>query len=154
MRRALPRCRSVRPRVFDERGLSLIEVLVAALIVGISAVGVALMFGTGQAYVWTEGDSRVALYLAQQKVEQFRSVGYASIGAPASASETVDLTPTGATVLQQYTRSWSVDCVSDTDYSSVVTCPGAKRITVTVQRSPVDPKAVGPVVLDTVLANR
>jgi Tfp pilus assembly protein PilV len=138
----------------DERGISLIEVIVAAVVVGIGAVGVALMFSAGQAYIQAEGDNRVALFLAQQKLEQFGSVGFAAHNVvPISGTDTLDFTPNAD---QRYTRSWSIVCVDRDNYTSTVDCTtagAAKLMSVTVQPSPADPKAT-PVTLSRVLANR
>src|SRR6266511_1546051 len=57
----------------DASGITLIEVLIASLIVGIGAIGLALMFAHGQAFIAGEGDNRVAVYLAQQKIEEVRA---------------------------------------------------------------------------------
>ncbi len=59
----------------DSRGISIIEVLIAALLLGIASAGVAVMFGSGQAFIVGEGDNRVALALARQAVEQVRGLG-------------------------------------------------------------------------------
>lgn len=56
--------------------MSIIEVLVATLIVGIAAVGTIFMFSAGQATTAAVGQDRVALYLAQQRIEQVRSTGF------------------------------------------------------------------------------
>ena len=60
----------------DTRGVSIIEVLIAALLLGIATAGVPLMFGTGQAFIVGEGNNRVALALARQAVEQVRASGF------------------------------------------------------------------------------
>src|SRR2546425_12720676 len=56
-----------------ERGFTLVEALIAAFVVGIAAVGTAMMFGTAQDFVHAEGDNRVAFYVAQQRRHQIRS---------------------------------------------------------------------------------
>src|SRR5215475_7805615 len=62
-------------RLLDDRsGITLIESLIACLVVGIAAVGLATMFARGQASISGEGDNRVAVYLAQQKVEMARAM--------------------------------------------------------------------------------
>ena len=58
------------------RGVSIIEVLIAALLLGIASAGVAVMFGTGQAFIIGEGDNRIAAALARQAVEQVRASGF------------------------------------------------------------------------------
>src|SRR6185436_18951967 len=63
----------------NQRGFMLIEVLMGALIVGIAAVGVALMLATGGAYIDAEGENSVALGLAKQRIEQIRAMGHPAI---------------------------------------------------------------------------
>src|SRR5262245_55442504 len=63
----------------DTRGVTLVEALIAAVVVGIAAVGVALMLGNGQAFISAEGDNRVAVFLAQQRIEQVRAYSYAGL---------------------------------------------------------------------------
>ena len=63
----------IRPRIWGDSGLSIVEVLAATLVVGIAVVGVALMFGKGAAWVSATGDDRIAAGLAQQRIEQIRA---------------------------------------------------------------------------------
>ena len=60
-------------RLAKQTGLSLIEVLVAGLVMGTAVVGVALMYGTGSSWVTAMGEDRVAAGLAQQRIEQVRA---------------------------------------------------------------------------------
>jgi len=64
-------------RLGDERGTALLEVLTASVIVLIAMIGLALMFSMGSSYVAAEGGERVALFLAQQRLEELRAVGFA-----------------------------------------------------------------------------
>jgi len=164
----------------DQPGFTMIEVLIAAAVVGISAIGLALMFGTGQAFITAEGDNRVAVYLAQQKMERCRALGFGSVLASATLPSTTtaridpskaDLnpcvdTPTDtcdANTLVCYTRTTVIDCVSSDDYNypPPADCTASPHpplhIAVTVQASPsagvVNPKT-RPVALTSVLANR
>ena len=66
----------IRPRIWGDSGLSIVEVLAATLVVGIAVVGVALMFGKGAAWVSATGDDRVAAGLAQQRIEEIRASGW------------------------------------------------------------------------------
>jgi prepilin-type N-terminal cleavage/methylation domain-containing protein len=143
----------------SQSGVSIIEVLIASVIVAIAGVGTALMFGSGQAYVNSEGDNRVSTYLAQERIEQLRALGFSNLTAPTSATtETVNITPAGTTGAQAYSRVWSVSCVNRDDYTSAISCSGgafppAKLITVTVEPTPAAPKARA-VTLVSVLSNR
>ncbi len=66
-----------RRRARAEAGLSVVDVLVASLVTGIAIVGAALMFGSGSAWVSLLGEDRVALGLAQQRIEELRDRGWA-----------------------------------------------------------------------------
>src|SRR5262245_58892628 len=66
----------LRRIIRDRRGISVVEVLIAALLLGIASAGVTLMFGSGQAFIVGEGDNRVALALARQAIEQVRASGF------------------------------------------------------------------------------
>ena len=57
----------------DQRGVSILEVLIAALLLGMASAGVAVMFGTGQAFIVGEGDNRIAAALARQAVSKRKS---------------------------------------------------------------------------------
>jgi Tfp pilus assembly protein PilV len=57
-------------------GFTLLEAIVAALVVGIAGMGVLMMFSTGQTFVQASGTERIAAQLAQQRIEQVRATGY------------------------------------------------------------------------------
>jgi prepilin-type N-terminal cleavage/methylation domain-containing protein len=157
-------------RVTAEHGFSLLEVLIASLLIGISAVGVALMFSTGYAFVHAEGDNRVALLLAEQKLEQLRALGFAALQAQVTDA-TVTEPPATATAEDlrtvappapsyPYLRTWSVVGVNRDNYltriaclGSPPSCPGPLRIRVKVETAPPDPKA-SPVELESIVVNR
>lgn len=62
-------------RLGSEHGFALLEVLAAGVILSISVLGLALMFSLGAAFVAAEGGERVALFLAQQRLEELRAMG-------------------------------------------------------------------------------
>jgi len=64
-------------RLSDERGIALLEVLTASVVLSIAMIGLALMFSMGSSYVRAEGGERVALFLAQQRLEELRAIGLA-----------------------------------------------------------------------------
>jgi Tfp pilus assembly protein PilV len=68
-------------RLTGESGISLVEVLIAALVIGSAVIGLSLMFGSGSAWVANTGDDRVASGLAQQAIEQRRAAGFAAVSA-------------------------------------------------------------------------
>ncbi len=146
----------------DASGITLIEVLIASAVVGIAAIGLALMFAHGQAFIAGEGDNRVAVYLAQQKIELSRAQGFTTL----TVGTTTELfnsalcsgTCGGVAIVASnafYTRTTAVDLVCGDNYSATTGCPStppqAKRVTVTVQSAP---KEARQVILTAVLANR
>src|SRR3989441_12225308 len=62
----------------SERGIALLEVLIAGVILSVVTLGLALMFSLGQSSVVAEGGERIALYLAQKRMEELRTMGLAS----------------------------------------------------------------------------
>ena len=168
----------------DASGITLIESLIAAVVVGVGVIGLALMLGTGQSALSAEGDNRVAVFLAQQAIEHCRWQGFGSATAgttteqidasssvadasnpcaPASASNTLTTNCTTSTRIC-YARTTVVDCVSPSDYTTSADCTAtptpSKRITVTVQGGALVGSSVQlhakdrPVILRSVLANR
>jgi hypothetical protein len=63
----------------NEQGMMLLEVMIGGAFLAIAIVGIAVMFSEGQTYVVAEGDDRVAVALAQQKIEAVKSLGFACI---------------------------------------------------------------------------
>src|SRR5437867_10193756 len=66
-----------RWRVTDERGIALLEVVTAGLILSVAVIGLALMFSLGMSFITAEGGERVAIFLAQQRMEELRASGLA-----------------------------------------------------------------------------
>ncbi len=143
----------------DASGITLIEVLISSVVVGVGATALALMFARGQATIAGEGDNRAALYLAQQKIELCRNLTYQNVDKTGLACLTTDYftqgLSTGIATAYFYRRTGAVDLVCGNDYTATTGCatsPGqAKRITVTVQSAP---KEARQVVLTAVLSNR
>jgi len=69
--------RSRKRLVRSDRGIALLEVLTASVILLIAMIGLALMLSMGSSYVTAEGGERVALFLAQQRMEELRAMGLA-----------------------------------------------------------------------------
>jgi len=69
-------------------GFTLLEAIVSALVVGIAATGVLMMFSTGQTFVQASGTERIAAQLAQQRIEQVRATGYGKKFPPDPREET------------------------------------------------------------------
>lgn len=150
----------------DEAGFSIIEVAIGATLVAIVGVATALMFGTGQALVQNQGDTRIALYLAGQRLEQVRATGYGSTSLPDTREETswVDMsTLTPSYPGYQRTTTFAGVCPTnftlawnDGGCSPATTVVEAKLITVTVRVGSMptgDPQAPD-VVLQTVIIRR
>src|SRR3989442_3954852 len=83
----------------SERGIALLEVLIAGVILSVVTLGLALMFSLGQSSVDAEGGERIALYLAQKRMEELRTMGLASAaseperGVPGFPPECPDIVP-------------------------------------------------------------
>jgi hypothetical protein len=91
MRRAPPRA------VAGESGFSIVEVLVTALVVGITITGVAMMYGRGTSWMSAMGDDRVALGLAQERIESLRGLGWDSVAVGTTYEEEVRPAPIATT---------------------------------------------------------
>ncbi|MGH7412341.1 MAG: type IV pilus modification PilV family protein [Candidatus Methylomirabilis sp.] len=137
-------------RLGDQAGVSLVEILIAGLVVGVAVIGLALMFSRGNTYVFATGDDRIALGLAEQKIEQIRAAGFgvANPGVVVTEPVTTEMVPTGtATKKRSFTR---VTCIQYVDPANITSpayasdCPAGavtltKRITVIV--TPDQPEA-------------
>ncbi|HEV8437144.1 MAG TPA: hypothetical protein VGT40_03525 [Methylomirabilota bacterium] len=137
----------------DSRGIALLEVLVSGVVMAVAVIGLALMFGLGQSLAVAQGDERLALYLAEQKLEQLRALGFAAV---AVGSQTETLTG-GQSNVQTFLRTTCIVYVDDTtlgepaDTACVAgVATATKRIRVTV--TPAIEQA-GPVTLEAVLSS-
>jgi hypothetical protein len=123
-----------------EAGGILLEVLITGVVLGIAAIGVAMMFSLGATWVTAKGDDRVGLWLAQQKIEQLRALAYkcVPVGGPGTAGQVFGpaTTCTTTTVYNEpqwattegiqapapsdrgFSRLTCVQYVSDTDFGS------------------------------------
>lgn len=142
-RRGLGRARAAAR---SEAGLAIVEVLVGAVVVGIAAVGIALMFGYGQTFIQAEGETRVAVQLARQRIEQVLASGFgATSGAdPREEATPVDLGTISPSELRRpgYQRTTTIASVCPTNFAIAGSDPGCapaisqiegKLITVTVR---------------------
>ena len=69
----------IKTSLAKEDGIAILEVLIASVVIGIAVIGLALMFSSGQTFVFGEGTERVGLYLAEQRMEELRTQGVDSI---------------------------------------------------------------------------
>jgi prepilin-type N-terminal cleavage/methylation domain-containing protein len=148
---SLPKnCRSLTkfgvPR--SQSGFSMIEVLIAAVIVAAAIVGLFMMYSTGQALVQAQGSNRVTLQLAQQRVEELRAGGFGTASLPDPREETAFVTVlnpvTNANDNPGYERTTLISGVCPNDFSTAWANAGdctpgqatvqAKRVVVTVRR--------------------
>jgi Tfp pilus assembly protein PilV len=120
----------------DTRGISIIEVLISALLLSIASAGVALMFGSGQAFIIGEGDSRVALALARQAVEQVRASGFGPTAGSDPREELTFNSTAYGTTHPGYERTITITSVCANNFLPACSPPApieAKLITVTVR---------------------
>ena len=101
----------------DQRGVFIVEVLVAGVVFAIAVIGLVLMFGWGQTFVVAQGNDRVALYLAQQQIESLRASGYAAaeaLNSNCGGNPGLDETLTaGRGNSQSFTRQTDVEYVNN-----------------------------------------
>lgn len=67
------------PRRIDSRGLSLLETLIATVIVSLLAAGMASFFAGGRASILEDGHKRMAVELAQGELERLELLPVAQI---------------------------------------------------------------------------
>jgi len=75
-----PRKGPVKLQLRNEGGYSLIEILVSVIVFSIAIVFVFQMLWSGQTTVQFEGERRVALRMAELKMEELKYAGYSSTG--------------------------------------------------------------------------
>ena len=141
----------------DDQGVAFLEVLIAGAIFAIAVIGLTRMLSSGQSFVVAEGDERVAMYLAQQKIEHLRRLGFRCIPVGTSA-DAVGPQPDCDPGTQQdyneapaelgfprYRRTTVVECVDPQTFAPSATCQDpitAKRIIVTVDPQMPEAEAV------------
>jgi len=126
----------LRRIVRDRRGISVVEVLIAALLLGIASAGVTLMFGSGQAFIAGEGDNRVALALARQAIEQVRASGFGPTSGSDPREELTFNSTAYGTTYPGYQRTITITPACANNFSPGCPLPAtieAKLITVTVR---------------------
>jgi type II secretory pathway pseudopilin PulG len=123
----------------DQRGIALLEVIIAAVIVGITVLGVSLMLVRGSAFTTAQSTNQAELYLAEQKLERLRILGFtgtpvlgptdpgATDGCADNKEPCYNETVQGGIVasgqLQRFTRLTCVDYVSDNGPPYPSACP-------------------------------
>jgi len=119
----------LRRKTASQRGVSLVEILVAAMIFAIVSLAVVEFFYLGRAYIREMGLRRTALALAQQKLEQLRatSFGSADLTIGGHGPETVAMAEN-----LNGDRSWSVIWKDDTANGYSGSEQDCKKVTVKV----------------------
>ncbi len=144
--------RHARCALRDQRGVALLEVLMAGVILAIAIIGLAVMFSWGQSFVVAQGDDRLALNLAQQRIESLRAFGYTAAEALNSncggTPEADENLTAGVGNAQPFTRQTAVEHVNDTNLTTPECGTDSIRVTVTVT---VNMLQGDPVTLQTVL---
>ena len=146
-------------------GFTLLEAIIAAMVVGIAGVGVLMMFGTGQTFVQSSGTDRIAAQLALQRIEQVRATGFGT-RLPPDPREELAWTPvpgnpgferttvvTSACSINFAVPNTDASCIQ-AEFAEVV----ARRVVVTVRAlnnntAATDPQTT-PAVIQTVLVRR
>ncbi|WP_334110288.1 type IV pilus modification PilV family protein [Thermodesulfitimonas autotrophica] len=82
---------------YSERGLTLVEVLVAAVILGIMAAGIFTAYDVSKRLAETARQETKAAGLAQEKLEELRATDYSALSTvPNPADPPADFVPTVA----------------------------------------------------------
>ncbi|MBI2199782.1 MAG: hypothetical protein HYU42_14460 [Candidatus Rokubacteria bacterium] len=112
-----------------------------AFVVGVAAVGIALMFSFGNTWVVAKGDNRVGLSLAQQKIEQLKAMPFQCVpvpplpgngaGGPGTAGQTFSLNGVAVPLPQQ-------PCPAAPTYIQVYNEPTWTTVTATNAPAPSD----------------
>jgi prepilin-type N-terminal cleavage/methylation domain-containing protein len=115
----------MRPQWARQQGFALVEVVVASLILGIAVTGVALMLSTARSFTVAQGDDRVAFYLAQDKLENLRVLGFAAVptsSGPCPGTTCYDETglTAGEDQAQTFSRGTAVVCVAKSDVNTAI----------------------------------
>jgi prepilin-type N-terminal cleavage/methylation domain-containing protein len=87
----------------DDRGMTLLEILVAVTVLCVGLLAVAVMFPTSSSNIDYGGKMSKATALAQEKIEEFRNTSFDSIASGNDA-------PTG------FTRTWSISDAGTTPF--------------------------------------
>src|SRR6266571_4604625 len=89
MTSSAPRDEGMRSMRSRQTGFGLIEVMVTGLVLSIAVIGLSLMLGSVQVAALGQGDYRVALFLAEQKLEQLRAADFTTIATGSPAAEQI-----------------------------------------------------------------
>jgi type II secretory pathway pseudopilin PulG len=102
----------VRPRPEGAAGFSLVEVMVAAVIAVIAVIGLAYSFGLGRGMIYRFEAERVALGVAQARLETLSALPPTDPGLTVGLHPGTPL-PFTAESARNGTEQWRVDVVDD-----------------------------------------
>ena len=111
------------------RGFTLIEIMVAILIIGSSYIGLLQSFPFSLSIIKTAENETIASYLAQEKLEDINQLDYTSIAT--GTIEVKHILGATGTPLHAFERQTEVDYV-DINIQDSATDQGLKKITTTV----------------------
>ncbi|MFQ6078998.1 MAG: prepilin-type N-terminal cleavage/methylation domain-containing protein [Thermodesulfobacteriota bacterium] len=98
----------------NPKGLSLLETLIAIIILAVSLTSISYFFSTARGNIETSGHMRCGLVLAQDKMEQLKDLGYThadlSVG---THSDRVDSTGDAEADDRPFYREWTVTAPPD-----------------------------------------
>lgn len=128
-----------------DKGVGLIEVMIASVIFAFVMLSFSYMFALGRGIVGTGVDRRMALDFAQESMEFLKSRGFTWVEADVGAGGTgpytwsgssPSWTTTAATGSAKHQRTITVDYVSDTDYTVISTIGQTNSIRVVTTVAP------------------
>jgi prepilin-type N-terminal cleavage/methylation domain-containing protein len=103
----------LRDSLRDVKGLSLLEVLIAIIILAIALTSISYFFSTARGNIETSGHMRCGLVLAQDKMEELKDLGYFYADlSEGTHSDRVNSTG-DATADGEFFREWSVTAIAD-----------------------------------------
>ncbi|MBI5787375.1 MAG: prepilin-type N-terminal cleavage/methylation domain-containing protein [Candidatus Schekmanbacteria bacterium] len=132
--------------LYNQAGLGLIEVLVAAVIFAFVLLSFGYMYAVGQGMIGSNGDRRMAVTFAVETTEEIKGRGFDWLAtelatAQAGQANTYTLTDTNGdqewvgtdtTGSNFFQRQVAIAYVNDDDFQQIVTSSDSIRITVTV----------------------
>lgn len=117
-------------KIYNQQGFSLIEIMVAILILTVTFISLMYSFPFGLAITKGAENTTIASYLAQDKIEELHSFGYDNISV-GTIEIKHQLSADPSSYLYSFQRKTVVDYV-DGDLQTSVSDLGLKRISATI----------------------
>lgn len=108
-----------------QRGSALLEVLIAAVVLGIAIIGVSLIVSSAQTMVVGQGGEWTALYLAQEKIELCIASPFGTCSS--SPPETITAGESGSQTFTRVTTVTNPSGNPDIQQVSVTVTPAFKK---------------------------